>query len=96
MTSIKEKGASPLVEASSGERPFSQEVSKKDDMGSDIRHGDESRSIDPDLAMMTESMFKRQTGSSEQDPNISADLPEHDPDILANLPERIELKKMSW
>ena len=34
MTSPEEKGASP-VEASSGERPFSQEVSKEDDMGSD-------------------------------------------------------------
>ena len=94
MIATKEKGAS-LVEASSGERPFSQKVSDRDDMGSDIRHGDESCTIDPDLVLfkeMTESMTKWRTGASEQDPDISADPPEQDPDILANLPERIERK----
>ena len=87
------KKRAPLVGASSGERPFSQEVSEKDDMGSDIRHGDESRTIDPYLVLMTESMIKWRTRSSEQDPDISADLPEHDPDIPVNLPEKIELKQ---
>ena len=94
MIATKEKGAS-LVEASSGERPFSQKVSDRNDMGFDIRRGDESCTIDPDLVPfkeMTESMTKWRTGASEQDPDISADPPEQDPDILANLPERIERK----
>ena len=110
MTSPEEKGASP-VEASSGERPFSQEAleenarvkwtKRKGIWTKDTTwQGEESYTIDPDLFPMLEeeSKTKRRmnwahangiwTRSSEQDPDISADLPEQDPDISANLPEQ--------
>ena len=73
------KKRAPLVGASSGERPFSQEGS--DDRGHDIRYNDESCAKDPDLALMTKSTSKERARHSELDPDISADLPEHDPDI---------------
>ena len=114
MTPPGEKGASP-VEASSGERPFSREVLKDEDMGSTgmkwtKRKGiwaknstcqkEEACTIDPDLLPLhgEKPETKRRkdwthvngiwTKSSEQDPDIPADIPEKDPDIRANLPEQ--------
>ena len=98
MIATKEKGAS-LVEASSGERPFSQKTSDRDDMGSDIRHGYESCTIDPDIVPfmeMTESMTKWRTGASEQDPDISADPLSRILTFWQSFLRELSGKMMSW
>ena len=102
MTS-KKKGVS-LVEASSGERPFSQEALEEEDIGPAVmkwmkrkgiwtKHPDwqdeESSTIDPDLfPKVGEEPEANQQMNWTQVNGIWTRSPEQDPDISANLPEQ--------
>ena len=103
MTSSEKKGVS-LVEASSGERPFSQEALEEEDTGPAgmkwmkrkgiwTKHPDwqdeESSTIDPDLfPKVGEEPEAKQQMNWTQVNGIWTRSPEQDPDISADLPEQ--------
>ena len=103
MTSPEEKGAS-LVEASSGERPFSQEALKEDDTRSTRMkwtkrksiwikdttwQGKESGTKDPDLfPILEKEPDVKRRMNWTHENGIWTRSTEQDPDILTNLPEQ--------
>ena len=107
MTSSEKKGVS-LVEASSGERPFSQEALEEEDTGPAgmkwmkrkgiwTKHPDwqdeESSTIDPDLfPKVGEEPEAKQQMNWTQVNGIWTRSPEQDPDISADLPEHRKIE----